>query len=73
VQAIVNRLCGRAQALLTLKRTDAYRRSGRTYRNAIAYLFASNPDKHLGNVFLESELCISCFYEVRVSLLPPAC
>ena len=30
----------------------------------MAYLFASNPDKHLANVFLESDFCISCFFEV---------
>ncbi len=71
LQAILERLWCYAQALLALKRTDAYRRSGRTYRNAMAYLLASNPDTYLANVFLESELCISCFYEVGVSLLTP--
>ena len=52
------------QGLQSLTRTDTYRGSGRTYRNAIAFLFASNPDKHLANVFLESDFCISCFFEV---------
>ena len=55
------------QGLQSLKRTDAYRGNARTYRNAIAYLFASNPDKHLANVFLESDFCISCFFEVSAS------
>ena len=54
----------RMQALQRLKRTDTYNGSGHTYRNAMAYLFASNPDKHLSNVFLESDFCISCFFEV---------
>ena len=58
------------QALTTLKRTDAYRRSGHTYRNAIAHLFMTAPERYLANVFLEAELCISCFYEVGISTLP---
>ena len=37
----------------------------RTFHNAMAYMFASNPDKHLANVFLETEFCIACAFHVR--------
>ena len=56
-----------AQALTSLKRTDTFRGSGHTYRNAMAYLFASDPDRHLANVFLESDVCISCFYKASAT------
>ena len=54
------------QGLKRLRRLDNYRGSERTYRNAMAYLFASNPDKHLANVFLETDFCIACAFRVRV-------
>ena len=54
------------QGLQRLKRMDNYRGSERTYRNAMAYMFASNPDKHLANVFLEDEFCIACNFKVRL-------
>lgn len=31
----------------------------------MAYMFQSDPGRHLADVYLEDELCISCFYEVR--------
>jgi hypothetical protein len=55
------------QGLKRLKRMDNYRGSERTYRNAMAYMFASNPDKHLTTVFLETEFCIACAFRVRVT------
>ena len=61
--------CQWLQGLKRLKRTDEYRGSQRTFRNAMAYLFASNPDKHLANVFLETEFCIACAFYVRAHCL----
>ena len=43
---------------------DIHRRSPHTYRNAMAYMFKSDPEQHLANVLLEDDLCISCFFQV---------
>ena len=44
------------------------------YRNAMAIMFSSIPDKWLGPgalVHFEQKYCISCYYDVRIRACPP--
>ena len=54
------------QGLGELKNLHMQDGSYLNYRNAMAYLFKSDPGRNLANVFLENDFCISCFFEVRL-------